>query len=119
MGDDAAARLREPPVRGLEHHGETLVVLLGGELDLYNADEVRAALGEAIDGGASRIVVDLAEVEFVDSTSLGVLLEMRSRLGPDGLALAGPKLEIRRALEVSGLDRHLAVHDTVEQALGR
>jgi anti-sigma B factor antagonist len=119
MGDDAAARLREPPVRGLQHRGDALVVLLGGELDLYNADEVRTVLAEAIDGGTSSIVVDLAEVEFVDSTALGVLLEARSRLGAEGLALAGPRLEIRRALEVSGLDRHLAVHDSVDQALGR
>lgn len=118
-GDDAAARLREPPVRGLEHHGEVLVVLLGGELDLYNADEVRTVLADAVDAGTSRIVIDLAEVDFVDSTALGVLLEARSRLGADGLALAGPRLEIRRALEVSGLDRHLAVHDSIDQALGR
>jgi anti-sigma B factor antagonist len=119
MGDDAAANLREPPVRGLERHGTALVVLLGGELDLYNAEEVRSVLAEAIDDGTSLIVVDLAEVEFVDSTALGVLLEARSRLGADGLALANPRLEIRRALEVSGIDRHLAVHDSVDQALAR
>jgi anti-anti-sigma factor len=119
MGDDAAARLREPPVRGVQHDGVALVVTLGGELDLYNANEVRTVLDEAITASATRIVVDLAEVEFVDSTALGVLLEARSRLGPDGLAVAGPRLEIRRALEVSGLDRHLSVYDSVDRALGR
>ena len=119
MGDDAAARLREPPVRGLQHHGERWSSLLGGELDLYNADEVRRCSPRRSTAGTSLIVVDLGEVEFVDSTALGVLLEARSRLGPDGLALANPRLEIRRALEVSGLDRHLSVHDSVDQALGR
>jgi anti-sigma B factor antagonist len=118
MGDDAAARLREPPVRGIEQRDEALVVLLGGELDLYNADDVRAVLVEAIDAGTSLIAIDLSEVEFVDSTALGVLLEARSRLGADGLALAAPRPEIRRALEVSGLDRHLAVHESVDEALG-
>ena len=63
-------------------------------------------------------MVDLGEVEFVDSTVLGVLLEARSRLGPNGLAVANPRLEIRRALEVSGLDRHLSIHDSVDRALG-
>jgi anti-sigma B factor antagonist len=119
MGDDAAARLREPPVRGLQHHGDVLVVLLGGELDLYNADDVRTVLVEAMDAGTSRVVIDLTDVEFVDSTALGVLLEARARLGADGLVLAGPRPEIRRALEVSGLDRHLAVHDSVDQAFER
>ena len=57
---------------GLEHDGDAIVVLLGGELDLYNADDVRTVLVEAIDGGTSLIVIDLAEVEFVDSTALGV-----------------------------------------------
>ena len=52
-------------------------MLLGGELDLYNADEVRTVLADAVDAGTSRIVIDLAEVDFVDSTALGVLLEAR------------------------------------------
>ena len=117
MGDEFVEPLREPPVRGVERVDAAVVVHLAGELDLYNADEVRTALTQAIDGEPSRLVVDLAEVEFVDSTALGVLIEARSKLGRDGLALAAPQLDTRRTLQVSGLDRHLPVHDTVEQAL--
>jgi anti-anti-sigma factor len=109
--------LREPPVRGVEQHDGAVVVRLGGELDLYNADDVRHALTGAIDGGAARIVVDMAEVDFVDSTALGVLIEARSKLGHDGVLLAAPQFETRRTLEVSGLDRHLPVHDSVDGAL--
>jgi anti-anti-sigma factor len=93
------------------------VIRLGGELDLYNADEVRAALTQAIDEKPGRVVVDMSEVEFVDSTALGVLIEARSKLGADGLRLAAPQLETRRTLQVSGLDRHLPVHETVDDAL--
>ena len=88
-----------------------------GELDLYNADDVRAALNQAIDASPERIVVDMAEVDFVDSTALGVLIEARSKLGRAGLVLAAPQLETRRTLQVSGLDRHLPVHDSVDDAL--
>jgi anti-anti-sigma factor len=109
--------LRDPPVRGIEQHNGSVVLRLGGELDLYNADDIRAALTGAIDGGAARIVIDMSEVEFVDSTALGVLIEARSKLGHDGLLLAAPQLETRRTLEVSGLDRHLPVHDSVDGAL--
>jgi anti-sigma B factor antagonist len=116
MPDDVSP-LREPPVRGTESRDGATVVRLGGELDLYNADEVRAALAQAIDGGAGRVVVDMADVEFVDSTALGVLIEARSKLGADGLRLAAPQIETRRTLQVSGLDRHLPVHDTVDDAL--
>jgi anti-anti-sigma factor len=116
MGDSTEP-LREPPVRGVEQRNGAVVVRLGGELDLYNADEIRHALTGAIAGGAPRIVVDMSNVDFVDSTALGVLVEARSKLGPDGLLLAGPQLETRRTLEVSGLDRHLPVHDSVDGAL--
>ena len=109
--------LREPPVKGVEQHDSAVVLRLGGELDLYNADEVRTALGLAIDGGTARIVVDMSEVEFVDSTALGVLIEARSKLGENGLLIAAPQIETRRTLEVSGLDRHLPVHDSVDSAL--
>lgn len=109
--------LREPPVRGVEKREGAVVVHLGGELDLYNADEVRAALMDAVESGAQRIVIDMAEVEFVDSTTLGVLVEVRSKIGRDGLVLAAPQLDTRRTLQVSGLDRHLPVHDSVDGAL--
>jgi anti-sigma B factor antagonist len=109
--------LREPPVRGTEQRDNAVVVRLGGELDLYNADEVRSALVAAIDAGTSRIVVDMSEVDFIDSTALGVLIEARSKIGRDGLLLAAPRVETRRTLQVSGLDRHLPVHDSVEGAL--
>lgn len=116
MGDDGEA-LREPPVTAVEAVDGSVVVRLAGELDLYNAEEVRAALADAIGRDPKRIVVDMTDVEFIDSTALGVLIEARSKLGRDGLTLAGPQLDTRRTLQVSGLDRHLPVHDTVDDAL--
>lgn len=117
MSDDNVEPLREPPVRGISRRDGAVVIELAGELDLYNADEVRTALGEAIASGAQRVVVDLSEVEFVDSTALGVLIEARSQLGRNDLLLAAPQFETRRTLQVSGLDRHLPVHDSVDDAL--
>jgi anti-sigma B factor antagonist len=114
---DDVTPLREPPVRGVEKHDGAVVISLAGELDLYNADEVRAALAEAIDGEPARIVVDMSGVEFVDSTALGVLIEARSKLGRPALVLCAPQFETRRTLQVSGLDRHLPVHDTLDAAL--
>jgi len=116
MEDDPAA-LREPPIRGVEPRDGAVVVQLAGELDLYNAEELRAGLAEAMAPDPGCVVVDMADVEFIDSTALGVLIEARSRLGHEGFRLAAPQLGTRRALQVSGLDRHLPVHDTVEQAL--
>jgi anti-sigma B factor antagonist len=107
--------LREEPVAGIDRRDGSIVVRLVGELDLYNADALRAALFGAASEDPLRLVVDLADVRFIDSTALGVFVETRSRVG--AFVLAAPALETRRALQVSGLDRHFAVHGTVEDAL--
>lgn len=108
----------EPAVTGVDRRNGAVVVSLAGELDLYNAEEVRSALLEACADEPALLVVDLEQVRFIDSTALGVLIEARSRLAErSGFRLAAPGLETRRALEVSGLDRHFLVHDTVAEAL--
>lgn len=118
MGGDDDSPSRERPVLGLERHpGGVVVVRLGGDLDLYNVDQVRNALADAAGDAPSRVVVDLAQVTFLDSTALGVLVEARSALPPGALHLAAPQLEALRALKVSGLDRHLPVHESVAEAL--
>ena len=111
-------RLNEQPVARVERRGAATIVHLAGELDLYNAPDVRAALLEACENDPERLVVDLGEVVFVDSTVLGVLIEARTKL-PNRRAflLAAPGRETRRALRISGLERHLSVHDTVDRAL--
>jgi anti-sigma B factor antagonist len=105
------------PVVGLVERGDALVLSLAGELDLADAPALRDALRGAVERAPKRLVVDLTEVTFVDSTILGALVEARSALGGDAFALAAPGPEVRRALEVSGLDRHFAVHERVESAI--
>jgi anti-sigma B factor antagonist len=108
----------EQPVIDVSETGTAIVVHLGGEIELHSAAPVRLALLEAVDRAPARVVVDLAEVEFMDSTALAILVEARARLGEaDGLVLAAPGLEARRALEVSGLDRLFRVCATLEDAL--
>jgi anti-sigma B factor antagonist len=110
--------LRADPVQEIARNGDTVVVRLAGELDLYNAEAVRQALGEAVAEQPERLVVDLGAVDFLDSTALGVLVEARAKLADRrAFLLAAPGLEPRRALEVAGLDRHFSVHETVEAAL--
>ena len=109
----------DQPVAGVSETRGALVVHLTGELDLYNAPVLRETLLDCVAQSPSRLVLDLAEVTFVDSTVLGALVEVRSKLGSrDRFVLAAPGLETRRALAVSGLDRHFRVSETVEAALG-
>jgi anti-sigma B factor antagonist len=115
---DAVSGLRDEPVAGTRRENGAVVVSLAGELDLYNANEVRDALLAACAEKPERLVVDLAGVTFIDSTALGVLIEARTRLpNRRGFLLAAPGLQTKRALEISGLDRHFSVHDSVENAI--
>jgi anti-sigma B factor antagonist len=114
---DGTEPVREDPVAGIERSDGAVVVALAGELDLYNAETVRAALLDCCAGKPERLVVDLSEVTFIDSTALGVLIEARTKLpNRRAFVLAAPTLETRRALEVSGLDRHFAVRESVDDA---
>jgi anti-sigma B factor antagonist len=116
--DRAHEGLREDPVAGVEQNADAVVVRLAGELDLYNADQIRRTLFEQADHLPSRLVVDLSQVRFLDSTALGVLIEARAKMSNKrAFLLASPGLETRRALEISGLNRHFGVYASTEEAL--
>jgi anti-sigma B factor antagonist len=97
-----------PPVHSVERMRDgvpdgTALIVLGGELDLSSADEFREAVEAATDEGADRIVLDLAEVAFVDSSMLKELLRANSELGDGGrtLVLAAPRPPVTRLLELT------------------
>jgi anti-sigma B factor antagonist len=118
VGEGVHEGLREPPVAGVDRGGGAVVVRLAGELDLYNAHEVREVLLAESGKAPERLVVELSKVTFVDSTALGVLIEARAKLpNKRAFLVASPQLETRRALAVSGLDRHFGVYDSVDDAL--
>ena len=109
--------LRVPAVEAVERRGDAVVLRLAGELDLYNSADVAAALEELATDGPGRVIIDLSDVAFVDSTALGTLVEARGRIGRDGLVLVAPAPDVARALEVSGLDQHFMVRGSVDEAL--
>jgi anti-anti-sigma factor len=81
------------------------VVRLSGDIDMSVVPELRAALDEALEGGCSNVVLDLAEVTYADSSALGLLVWLDHRLRPIGgrLVLAGARRDVARILELSGL----------------
>jgi anti-anti-sigma factor len=94
------------------------VLEVHGEMGLVDVDRLQQALEElAVE--ARYIVVGLENCEFIDSIAIAALLRARDRLAEDGsrLVIAGPTGQVRRVLEVSGLDLHGFLFESVDQAL--
>ena len=110
--------LRQPVVASVDEYDGSIVVRLAGEIDLYNVEEIRQALDEVSARSPERLVVQLADVTFIDSTGLGALIEARRKL-PNRRAflLSEPRREVLRALEITGLAKHMRICDTLEEAL--
>jgi anti-anti-sigma factor len=91
-----------------------------GELGLADVDRLEEALAEAA-VAARDIVVGLEECEFIDSIALAAVLRARDRLAEKGtrLVIAGPTGQVRRILEISGLDLDGFLFDSVDQALSK
>jgi anti-sigma B factor antagonist len=86
---------------------EEIIVDVRGELDAATAPSLQDVLDHLIAEGARRIVVDMAEASFVDSTGLGALLtaHLRMRAHRGELVLSNPRPAARRLLELTALDR--------------
>jgi anti-sigma B factor antagonist len=95
---------------------ETRLVSIAGELDLYTAPELEQAL-ELNGSHGGPVVVDLSECTLIDSTGLEILAEAERRTGRMALLIVVDSPEVLRAFEVSGLDRRLVLHRSLESAL--
>ena len=95
------------------------VVAVSGEIDLFTAPELKSALGEALESGHTRIVVDLTNTSFLDSTALGVLIGAVKRLrARDGvLTIVNTDPNIAKTFEITGLDQIFTIRPTREEAV--
>ncbi len=95
------------------------VVRPAGRLDLLSAVEVKQRLTQEVAAGRPRLVVDLGDTSFIDSSGLGALigaLKEARRAGGD-LRLAQLAEQARVLLELTRLNRVLRPYASVEQAL--
>src|SRR6266704_3088151 len=87
--------------------GDRHVIAVRGEIDLFTAPDLKATVLGAIDAGHTRIVVDLTQTSFLDSTALGVLIGAVKRLrARDGvLTIVNTDPNIAKTFEITGLDQ--------------
>jgi anti-sigma B factor antagonist len=105
----------------VDARGGVVLLRLEGELDMAAAPAIRGAIDAARAEGRAPVVLDFAEVTFVDSAALRELLEGDERLRADGaeLVVAAPRRVVARLLELTSTSEMLTVSPTLEQALER
>jgi len=96
----------------------TPVVAVAGEIDLFTAPEFKRHVHRALDE-TGRVVVDLTETSFVDSSSLGVLIGAHRRLVAEGeqpLVVVATDRSVLKTLRITGLDGLFTVVETLDDA---
>ena len=109
----------ERPVLGQSELAGTLhVVSVAGELDQATVPRLREELTPALEGDGS-VIVDLDGCGFIDSTGLSLLVESRRQLtdGVREFAVCSPDDEVRRLLELTGIDKAISLYDTRDDAV--
>jgi anti-sigma B factor antagonist len=108
-------------VESEELEGNIHVIAVRGELDMNTAPELERKLDEALADSGASIVLDLSECEFIDSTGIALIVRAWQRLDGDGgegrLALCCVNHQVRRLLEITGVEGSISIHDQRDAAL--
>ncbi|HEX4253981.1 MAG TPA: STAS domain-containing protein [Streptosporangiaceae bacterium] len=109
------ASVSAPEVAGATY----TVVVLAGEVDATNSDELYGVLESVVAQQPRLMIVDMSELSFMDSTGLRMLLRSTRALDQQGgvLALAAPQMAVARVLQLTRADQLIPVYDSVADAI--
>ena len=85
----------------------TWEIKLIGEIDINNAQIFQGRLETALSGKRQDITLDLSDLEYIDSTGLGVIIGTYTSIDDEGLKIkiVNPKNNVKKLLNISGLDK--------------
>lgn len=92
------------------------VVAASGDLDVASSPLLRDQLDRLISAGMGRVIVDLDEVDFIDSTGLGTLVGAahKARSADGDVRLVCSNTRLLKVISIAGLDDHFAVADAAD-----
>lgn len=107
-----------------ELEGGIRLLEVNGELDLSTAAQLEEPLEEAVASTRSAVLIDLTDCTFIDSTGIAMVVRAWQRVdsaagnsGEGGLVLCCQNEQVRRVLEVTGLEHSLRVFETRDEAI--
>lgn len=95
------------------------LIALAGDFDLHSGPEFERRVLEALGRSATDLLIDLSEVSFIDSTTIGILMRTRKRLAPLGgrVLVVTSDRNILRLFEITALDRMFEIYSSRTDAL--
>ena len=101
-----------------EKRDESMVITIHGDLDIVTSPQLDVCLAEAQDGH-DRIILDLSDVDFLDTSALAVIVghwkKLEARRGM--LALAGARYQYTKTLWITGLADKMTLYETVDEGV--
>ncbi len=95
-----------------------VLVLLSGELDAYHSIEFKEKMIEVIKGNGKKILIDMTDLNYIDSAGLGALVSLLKRASENSkeLRLFGLKGNVKKVFELTRLNMVFKIFDTFEEA---
>ncbi|OQX10892.1 MAG: hypothetical protein BWK76_19950 [Desulfobulbaceae bacterium A2] len=102
-----------------QHHGSIVELRLNGRLDATTAPRLRQEVQDRLEAGQRQLVIELAGVDFIDSTGLGGLVTALRTIVKEGgmLKLAAIRAEVRRVFELTRLDKLFEIFPDTDAAV--
>ena len=100
-------------------HDDWTVLTVSGEIDIATAPSLRERLHSLLADGRHKLIIDLDDVGFLDSTGLGVLVGVLKRVRTQGgeLRLICTQPRIAKVFEITRLDSAFAIFDSLDGAV--
>jgi anti-anti-sigma factor len=100
--------------------GAAAVIVVRGELDLATSPELEQQLEQVWGSDTQVLIIDLRELEFMDSTGLSIIVKAHQRLSEAGrkLSLVRGSQQVQRLLDLTGVSERLRLVDSPDEVLG-
>jgi len=98
--------------------GDILILSLSGDFDTTEVENFAAEISGAAEAGFFRLLLELSELRFINSTALGALLTAQKRMAQygGGVAAAEAQPAVDKTLRILGLDQKISLHEHLEGA---
>jgi anti-anti-sigma factor len=105
-----------------ENEGGVCIVTIRGELDMGTAPELESRLQDLTSARNGCVLINLSDCEFIDSTGVALIVQAWQRIdqaadGSGRLVLCCANSQVRRLLDITGVENSIAVHGSLDEAL--